>query len=236
MMTEGAGRRRPGAAPRGAEPITRSEIKAIVFDMDGVLVDSEPLGFEVLRRLLGRYGVRYTQAENDAFVGVSDREHFRALKSHYRLEAAEEALIQEFTDDLLGMIGSRTIPMPGVPEVLQRLRDGGYRLALASSSAPPVIAATVAALGVTSLFEVRVSGLEVKRGKPAPDIFVATAERLGLPTRRCLVIEDSRNGLVAAKAAGMLCVVVPCPTTLHQDFSEADLRLRALPDLLPLLG
>jgi len=81
----------------------------------------------------------------------------------------------------------------------------------------------------------QVSGLAVGRGKPAPDVFLETARRLGVAPGRCLVVEDSRNGLLAARAAGMACAAVPCPATRHEDFAEADFRLAALLELLPIL-
>jgi HAD superfamily hydrolase (TIGR01509 family) len=121
--------------------------------------------------------------------------------------------------------------MPGVPEVLGRLRADGYPLALASSAELRVIHANLAALALAPLFAAVVSGTQVARGKPAPDVFVAAAERLAVPPGGCLVVEDSRNGLLAAKAAGMRCAVVPCAHTRHQDFREADHRLATLADL-----
>jgi len=128
------------------------------------------------------------------------------------------------------------VPMPGIPAVPRALAARGYRLAVASSSALEVIRATVDVLGIATLFETLVSGLDVGRGKPAPDVFLETARRLGLPPRACLAVEDSRNGVLAAKAAGMACAAIPCPATRHEDFSAADYRFGALTDLLPALG
>ncbi|MBI4608976.1 MAG: HAD-IA family hydrolase [Candidatus Rokubacteria bacterium] len=211
-------------------------IGAIIFDMDGVLVDSEPLNFEALRLVLARYGIAYSEADNAPFVGVTDREHFRALRARYGLEPLESELMRGYTELLVRLIQDGTRPMPGVPGVLQQLREAGYRLAVASSAAPQVIAATLEALRIAGLFEAVVSGLEVDRGKPAPDVFLETAQRLGLPPRACLVVEDSRNGMLAAKAAGMPCVAIPCPATRHQDFSEAHVRLAELAALPALMA
>jgi len=136
---------------------------------------------------------------------------------------------------MLEQIARGPIPMAGVPEVLRRIRAAGYRMALASSAEVRVIDANLTALGLRPLFDAVVSGTQVARGKPAPDVFLAAAERLGAPPATCLVVEDSRNGLLAAKAAGMRCAVVPCAHTRHQDFGECDHRLAALPDLLALL-
>ena len=211
-------------------------VSAIIFDMDGILVDSEPLNFEALRRVLARYGVTYTEADNEPFVGVTDLEHFRALRHLHRLEPVESELIWEYTDVLLRLIQERTAPMPGIPEVLHALGRAGYPLAVASSSTPEVIAATLGVLGVGQLFKAVVSGAEVARGKPAPDVFLEAARRLRVPPAECLVVEDSRNGVLAAKAAEMRCVAIPCRATRHQDLAEADARLGGLEELLALVG
>ena len=208
---------------------------AVIFDMDGVLVDSEPLGMEAMRRVMARQGVPYTEADNNEFVGRTTLEECRILKARHRLEADERDLTRQYVDILVDLIRERPRPMPGVPDVLVELLTAGYRMALASSAEPVVIATNLDALDLGRFFEAIVSGTEVARGKPAPDVFLETAKRLGLPAPRCLVVEDSRNGLLAAKAAGMACAVIPCATTRHQDFREADYRLSALRGLLGLL-
>ena len=209
---------------------------AIIFDMDGVLLDSEPFGYEAMRRVLARYGVTYGLAENDEFVGRSTVESFHILRARHGLAPDESEMVRQFCEIKIAVVRARAAPLPGVPDVLHGARAAGFRLALASSAEIPVIDATVETLGLAALFELRVSSREVGRGKPAPDVFLETARRLGLPPAACLVVEDSRNGLLAAKAAGMRCVVVPCTATLAQDFAEADHRIAALPQLLPLLA
>jgi len=209
--------------------------QAVVFDMDGVLVDSEPFGFEALRRVMARHGLPYTEQENAEFLGRTTLESCRTLKARHGLPESAETLADWYIEGMLELIGRGPIPMPGVPEVLQRIRASGYRMALASSAEPRVIEANLTALSLRSLFEAVVSGTQVPRSKPAPDVFLAAAGRLGVAPADCLVIEDSRNGLLAAKAAGMRCAVVPCSHTRHQDFREADHRLGALPELLALL-
>ena len=208
---------------------------AVIFDMDGVLVDSEPLGMEAMRRVMARQGVPYTEADNNEFVGRTTLEECRILKARHRLEADERDLTRQYVDILVDLIRERPRPMPGVPDVLADLGARGYRMALASSAEPVVIATNLDALDLGGFFEAIVSGTEVARGKPAPDVFLKTANRLGLPALRCLVVEDSRNGLLAAKAAGMACAVIPCASTRHQDFREADYLLETLPDLRALL-
>ena len=208
---------------------------AVVFDMDGVLLDSEPIGYEAMRQVMTAQGAPYDEAENDEFVGRTTTESFRILRERRSLRPGIEELLRQFCEAKIRLIYESARPLPGVPDVLERVRAVGYRLALASSAELPIIAATVETLGLLGCFELRVSGEEVPRGKPAPDVFLEAARRLALAPRDCLVVEDSRNGLLAARAAGMRCAVVPCSATLGHDFTEADYRLRSLPDLLPLL-
>lgn len=210
-------------------------IRAVIFDMDGVLVDSEPFGFEALRRVMTRHGLPYSEEENAEFLGRTTLDSCRILKARHGFAASAETLADWYVEHMLEQIGRGPIPMAGVPEVLRQVRAAGYRMALASSAEVRVIEANLVALAIRPLFEAVVSGTQVARGKPAPDVFLAAAERLGAPPATCLVVEDSRNGLLAAKAAGMRCAVVPCAHTRHQDFGECDHRLAALPDLLALL-
>jgi HAD superfamily hydrolase (TIGR01509 family) len=207
---------------------------AVIFDMDGVLVDSEPLAMEAMRRVMARHGVRYTEADNEEFLGRTTPETCRVLRARHGIAAGEAELARHYLDLRIALTRAAPPAMPGVPAVLERLRAAGYRLALASSAEPEAVAATVEALGIAHLLEAVVSGDQVPRGKPAPDIFLAAARRLGVAPGRCLVVEDTRNGLLAAKAAGMACAVVPCSFTRGQDFREADVRVGALPDLLAL--
>jgi HAD superfamily hydrolase (TIGR01509 family) len=208
---------------------------AMIFDLDGVLVDSEPLGLEAMRRVMARHGVTYTEAANEQFLGVTTAESCRILKARHGLSASEHELASQYVDNVLELIRAKPRPMPGVPAILAALHGIGHRMALASSAEREVITTHLAALDIGKFFEVVVSGIELLRSKPAPDIFLETSRRLGVAPARCLVIEDSRNGLLAAKSAGMACAVVPCAATRHQNFSEADYRLAALTDLLELL-
>ena len=120
--------------------------EAIIFDLDGVLVDSEGLGFETLQALLATHGVDYRVEDNEPFIGINDRDHFTALKARHALVPSVDELIAEQTSRLLAQIDTRTIPMPGVPRVPERLSAAGYPLAVASSSLPDVVEARLVAL------------------------------------------------------------------------------------------
>jgi len=210
-------------------------VDAIIFDMDGVLVDSEPLGFEAMRRVMEGQRVAYTHADNDEFVGRTTLEECQVLAARHQLATDPRELTSEYVDILVELIRQQPRPLPGVPGVLEALHAAKHRMALASSADLAVIGENVSTLRLERFFEVIVSGTQVARGKPAPDVFVETARQLRVSPAACLVVEDSRNGLLAAKAAGMACAVVPCSSTRHQDFREADHVLQALWDLRALL-
>jgi HAD superfamily hydrolase (TIGR01509 family) len=207
----------------------------VIFDMDGVLVDSEPVNFKAMDRVLAAYGLRYSTADDRRFRGRRNADFFAELQQAHPQLPAVETLERAFTTTLVALVRAGCAPRPGIPEVLHRLGERGYRLALASSSVPDVIAATLDVLGVRALFETTVSGTDVPHGKPAPDIFLETARRLRLAPAHCLVVEDSRNGMLAALAARMTCVAVPCPATLDEDFSATPWRVDSLVALLDLL-
>jgi HAD superfamily hydrolase (TIGR01509 family) len=209
--------------------------EAIIFDLDGVLVDSEGIGFETLRAHLRTYGVEYRVEDNEPFVGINDRDHFAALKAQHAIPASVDELIAEQTSRLLAQIDAGTVPMPGVPSVIERLSAARYPLAVASSSLPAIVEGRLRAVRVRHLFGVVVSSFEVPRGKPAPDVFLEAARRLGVAAEACLVVEDSAHGLRGAKAAGMRCAVVPTAGQWPRGVEQADIRLQSLLDLQPLL-
>jgi HAD superfamily hydrolase (TIGR01509 family) len=198
-------------------------------------MDSEPLHLRATQFVLGERGRSFTERDNLAFVGATDPEMFRVLRILFDLEAPTEELVTRKRERLIALVRAEGRPLPGVPEIPLRLRDSGLRLGLVSASARPVIDAVLAAVALDGAFETVVSGDEVARGKPAPDGFLMAARRLATDPGRCLVVEDSRNGVLAGKAAGMTVAAVPGPTTKGQDFSPADLilpSLEALPKLL----
>jgi HAD superfamily hydrolase (TIGR01509 family) len=211
-------------------------IGAILFDMDGVLMDSEPLHLRATQHVLGDRATSFGERDNLAFVGATDTEMFRVLRILFDLEASTAELVSRKREHLIALVRTEGRPLPGVPEVPLHLRETGLRLGLVSASARPVIDAILEVVALREAFDTVVSGDEVARGKPAPDGFLMAARRLAMAPERCLVVEDSRNGVLAGKAAGMTVAAVPGSTTSGQDFSPADLILPGLEALPKVLG
>lgn len=211
-------------------------IAAVLFDMDGILIDSEPLHLRATQSALGEPGPSYTDRDNRAFFGATDAELFRILRILFNLRATTEELVAGKMHHLQTLIRTEGRPLPGVPTVPRQLREAGMLLGLVSSSARPVIRVVLETVGLDRAFQTIVSGDEVARGKPAPDGFLTAARRLQVEPELCLVVEDSRNGVLAAKAAGMLVAAVPCRATSHEDFSPADLVLPTLEALPKAFG
>jgi beta-phosphoglucomutase-like phosphatase (HAD superfamily) len=212
-----------------------SVIAAIIFDMDGVLMDSEPLHLRATRFALGDRAPSYTERDNRSFFGATDAEMFRVLRILFDLDASTDALVLRKRERLVSLIRAEGRGLAGVPEIPLRLLEAGLRLGLVSASPRPVIEAVLDVVRLRGAFETMVSGDEVARGKPAPDGYLMAARRLAVDPERCLVVEDARNGVLAAKAAGMTVAAVPAPATMHEDFSPADLvlpSLEALPKVL----
>ena len=189
-------------------PVARST-EAVVFDMDGVLVDTEHLWDEVREELTDEWGGRYTPDAQQAMMGMSSREWSRYLHETVGLREPPDVINREVVRRMLARYETDLPVVPGAVEAVHRLTDGGLRLAVASSSNRELIDAVLRRLGLTGLFEVTVSSEEVPRGKPAPDVYLEAALRLGVAPARCIAVEDSASGIRAAHAAGMRVIAYP---------------------------
>src|SRR5262245_26527349 len=160
-------------------------IAAIIFDMDGVLMDSEPLHLRATRFALGDRVRSYTARDNQAFLGATDTEMFRVLRILFDLDTTTEELVRRKQERLVALIRAEGRGLPGVPDVPLRLREAGLSLGLVTASARPVIGAVLETVGLGQAFETVVSGEEVARGKPAPDGYLMAARRLAVPPEAC---------------------------------------------------
>jgi HAD superfamily hydrolase (TIGR01509 family) len=204
------------ATGSGSEPgqeVDHPRIDAVLFDLDGTLIDSEPVYWESDKVFLAQYGIDFTEELNDAMFGwgaVDFFAHLQKLFPQSPLSSMQFAEKLRLKDEAYLEYGKRLIqPFPGVAAFARQLAAQGVPIAIASGSSPLAIERTLGYAGLHSLFSVRVSALEVARGKPAPDIFFEAALRLGVQPTRCLVLEDSLAGVKAAKAAGMACLALP---------------------------
>jgi len=185
------------------------QILAVVFDMDGVLVDTEHLWDEVREELTTEWGGRYTPEAQEAMMGMSSTEWSRYLHETVGLRPRPEEINAEVVRRMLARYEAELPVVPGAPDAVRRLADGRLRLALASSSNRELIDAVLRRLELTALFAVTVSSEEVARGKPEPDVYLEAARRLGVPPERCAAVEDSASGIRAAHAAGMRVIAYP---------------------------
>jgi mannitol-1-/sugar-/sorbitol-6-/2-deoxyglucose-6-phosphatase len=183
--------------------------EAVIFDMDGLLVDSETVWLIAETEMIESRGHSYSDDVRAHIVGTRVDEFIVFLRDHYRLEPSAEALTRELLDHMLRLIPTHVKPQPGANEVIQFVRERGWPLAIASSSPQSVIDAIVEAQGWGDIFRIRCSAEYEAHGKPAPDVYITAAKTLRVNPAQCLALEDSPNGARAAVAAGMVCYAVP---------------------------
>lgn len=210
-------------------------IQAVIFDMDGVLLDSEPFWREALIRVFAGMGQAVTEKMVTDTMGIRVDEVVAILYARQPWQGLSQAeVVDQVLVEVTRLIRERGRPLPGIPEALDFFRERGARIALATSSAQRVIDAVLDTLGLHGAFEVLCSAEHEAYGKPHPAIYLTTARQLGVAPIDCLAIEDSFNGLLAAKAAKMKAIAVP-EAALQADprFVIADLQLRHLSELRP---
>jgi haloacid dehalogenase superfamily, subfamily IA, variant 3 with third motif having DD or ED/haloacid dehalogenase superfamily, subfamily IA, variant 1 with third motif having Dx(3-4)D or Dx(3-4)E/beta-phosphoglucomutase family hydrolase len=207
-------------------------IKAFIFDMDGVIIDSEPLHFEV-DELTGRhFGVDVNKEYLERFVGMTNPEMWRIIREEHGIPHTVDEIIAFQSEKKLRHLEALEIePIDGIRDLLEELRRHDIAIGLASSSPRVFIEAVLAKFKIRDDFTCIVSGEEVANGKPAPDIYLEAARQLGVSPEQCVVLEDSRNGALAAKRAGMRCIGFANPNSGHQDLSAADRIVRSIGEI-----
>ncbi len=202
------------------------ERKAVIFDLDGTLIDSEPNYQEADVELVRRYGGEMSPEEHDAYVGIGSRTFLEAVREKWGIEADLEEMLAEKDRLYMELARERTEVFPEMDRLVRRLKEEGTPLAVASGSSREVIRELTELTGIRGFFDELVSAEEVDRGKPAPDVFLVRTPRLETAPEACTRLEDSRYGVLAARAAGMACAAVPGTTAggaFHPDFRKAEL-------------
>ncbi len=198
------------------------ELPVAIFDMDGVLVDSEPLHLESTNQVLGTFGHALSAEQNERYLGMNEQRFWSELRERFGIDEDVDALIERRHHALVALLREHLPLADGIRDLLASLRASGIDMAVASSSEREAIEFILERGGIAEFFGVIASGDEVARSKPDPEIFLLAAERLGRPAEDCLVLEDSVNGVNAARAAGMRCLRVVTDTTRNIEFPEVD--------------
>jgi HAD superfamily hydrolase (TIGR01509 family) len=201
---------------------------ALIFDMDGLLIDSEPLYQKTEKKILADFGVEDFSILDEAF-GMKNEEAFAMYVERLDLPADPDDLLNRCREQMLIMFEEELQLMPHALTCLEAFHRKGHPMALASGSMRVLLNAATSRFGLEKYFPVMVSGDDVQRGKPDPEIFLLAAARLGVKPGDCLVFEDAVHGVTAAKAAGMYCVAVPTPRVPRERFVEADWIFEQLP-------
>ena len=206
-------------------------LAAVIFDMDGVLADSEPIQEEALGAFLALRGKSLPTAENAATIGLDYRAFWATLIERLGLDESIEECVRAYEPILLPrLIGLRAAP--GAHKLVTALVAADVPLAVASSSFRPVVEMTLGAIGLRDAFKVVVSGEDVRLGKPAPEIYLLAADLLRVEPSRCVAVEDSPPGVRAATAAGMACLRV-ATVYASVDQLRATRTVRSLTEVAP---
>ncbi|HEX4719104.1 MAG TPA: HAD family phosphatase [Thermoleophilaceae bacterium] len=210
------------------------EVEAVIFDLDGVLVDTEPLWAAVRRELTLRSGGSWTEEAAAPMLGMSGPEWSAYMHDSLGVPLAPGEIHERVVAEVVARIGEGLAPIPGASEAVARIAER-WPIAVASSADRPVIQAALSASGLGQWLRVIVTSEDAGRGKPAPDVFLLAAERLEAAPAVTVAVEDSANGMRAVKAAGMRLIAIPNPST-HVDqeaLALADRVLESISQLTP---
>ena len=183
-------------------------IKAFIFDMDGVISDTQTLHLEVDKIVMRRYGITMKKEMEEKIKGITDKDMFCKLQKIYGVPRDIEKAIREKWEIMMEKARNENSikPVPGAIDLINMLEQKKFKLALASCSPSIFVETVLSKLGIKEKFEQITTGEDVQKGKPEPEIFLLTAKKLNVVPESCLVIEDSVNGMKAAKKAGMRCI------------------------------
>ncbi len=208
-------------------------IQTVIFDMDGVIIDSEPVYFEIDKQMFEELNIAVSFDEHCSYVGTSSQNMWNAIiKKHGIADHAEELMRKEYSLYKEHLVHAHDLqPIDGVVELIHDLYRNNFKLVLASSSRMETIDIVLDKFKLGEFFIVKVSGSELAHSKPHPVIFQRAAELIRSEPKECIVIEDSKNGVTAARAAGMKCIGFLNPSSGDQNLTSADIVVRSFKEL-----
>ncbi|MBK6282582.1 MAG: HAD family phosphatase [Draconibacterium sp.] len=202
------------------------KIKAVIFDMDGVLVDSEPFHIQNEKMMFKKLGLDISDEEHAGYMGAATDVMWEQIIRNKKLKLDISETTALTIKESLPFLRSlpEIEPMPGLTDLLEKLNENQIPMAVASSSDPETIEIMLTKSGLKKYFKYAVSSVEAGKSKPEPDVFLYAAKLMNVSPENCLVIEDSKNGIKAAKAAKMLCIAYSGASSGEQDQSQADMH------------
>jgi HAD superfamily hydrolase (TIGR01509 family) len=202
-----------------------------VFDLDGLLVDSEPLQARSFNQVFEAYGFHLSEADFEALVGFETIDNFRHLRRKFAIETPLADLMARKEAAYHALVRQEMAPCRGAVTLVEALAAHGVPLAVASSSPRVDVRLSLETIGLSRFFPVVVTANDVPATKPAPDLYLRACQGIGLAPARCVAFEDSGTGLQAAVAAGLRCFVVPHKYTRNHDFASAEAVLKSLAEV-----
>jgi|SRR3972149_4664832 len=209
-------------------------IKAVIYDLDDLMVNSYPLHVKASNHVFRKYGVdssKLPRSIRSGFIGMRVSDILKYLVDYFKLDVNLENLREKRSAIFLDLVNKNLKAMPGLLQSLKLFKKNKFKIALASSGTKKYINVVLGKFKIADYFDVIVSGDDVKRGKPDPEIFSAAVNKLGLKPDETLVLEDATNGIEAAKAAGCKCIAVINKMTPPQNYSKADLVINSLKEI-----
>jgi beta-phosphoglucomutase-like phosphatase (HAD superfamily) len=204
-----------------------------IFDMDGLIVDSEPLWYEAAIEVLNDYKIELDQELYNTSIGLRTKEFLHHWFTHFNINISEIPRSEKrITDIVIAKVENSCIMMEGVHDSIELIKKKNFKIGLASSSPISLIETVVRKTGLNDVFTVKKSAELLPFGKPHPQVFLECAEGLESKPTECFCLEDSFNGLIAAKGARMKCIIVPHPDQFNEPrWNAADLKLKTLKEL-----
>lgn len=208
-----------------------AKITTVIYDVDGTLINSEPLHVEAWRRALLAEGRSMDSLSSEflqTMAGKKPSVIAKGMVNELGIRASVEQFLQAKTDIFLSLVQTSLEAMPGAVGSVKRFNAAGYKLAIGTSLDRAFVHSVLFKFGISNVFDVVVTGDEITKGKPDPETYLVVADKLGVAPAECLVLEDAQTGVVAAKASGAFCIAIENVNAAPQDLSEADMIVRSL--------